>query len=74
MMIIRYFLLLSCIALVSLLASVNADDEYHEELVLKPLATGHLYAHFQFTTNWNVDISDKDACKYYYRTLFSSID
>ena len=64
-----YYLSLLYVIFISLvpstLASVKANDHYHEELVLQPLATGHLYAHFQFTTYWNVDISDKDACMYY---------
>lgn len=27
-------------------------DEFHEELLLKQLPSGHVYAHFQFTTLW----------------------
>ena len=38
-------------------------DVFHEELLLKPLPTGHVYAHFQFTTVWNVDIRDSKACE-----------
>ncbi|XP_046675490.1 LOW QUALITY PROTEIN: GPI transamidase component PIG-T-like [Homalodisca vitripennis] len=28
-------------------------DEFHEELMIKPLASGHVYSYFQFTTLWN---------------------
>ena len=31
-------------------------DEFHEELLVKPLPDGHLYHHFQFTTTWNTSI------------------
>ncbi|EDV26025.1 uncharacterized protein TRIADDRAFT_23458 [Trichoplax adhaerens] len=48
-----------------LVDSITSNDHYHEELVLKPLATGHLYAHFQFTTYWHVDIANKDAFKHF---------
>ena len=40
-----------------------AKDIFHEELFLRPLKTGHVYAHFQFTTVWDVDIRDSKACK-----------
>ena len=43
--------------------SLAAKDVFHEELLLRPLKTGHVYAHFQFTTVWDVDIRDKKACK-----------
>ena len=39
-------------------------DAFHEELLLKPLHTGHVYAHFQFTTVWDVDIRDPEHCEY----------
>lgn len=32
--------------------SINNPDEFHEELLVKPLASGHVYSYFQFTTLW----------------------
>ncbi|CAH3030337.1 unnamed protein product [Porites evermanni] len=54
--------------LVSLLfisISLAAKDVFHEELLLRPLKTGHVYAHFQFTTIWDVDIRDSKAFSHY---------
>ncbi|XP_015516301.2 GPI transamidase component PIG-T [Neodiprion lecontei] len=34
----------------------DVDDAFNEELMLKPLPSGHVYAHFQFTTLWRTDI------------------
>jgi len=39
------------------------EDEFHEELFIKPLPTGHIYTHFQFTTTWEVELRRKDECK-----------
>ena len=61
--------------LVSLLfisISLAAKDVFHEELLLRPLKTGHVYAHFQFTTIWDVDIRDSKACKYADAALVTS--
>ncbi|GJQ86521.1 hypothetical protein Trydic_g10421 [Trypoxylus dichotomus] len=35
-------------------------DKFTEELVLKPLVDGQIYAHFQFTTIWDVEPKDRD--------------
>lgn len=43
--------------------SLAVKDVFHEELLLRPLKTGHVYAHFQFTTVWDVDIRDTKSCK-----------
>ena len=43
--------------------SLAAKDAFHEEMFIRPLKTGHVYAHFQFTTIWDVDIRDSKACK-----------
>ena len=43
--------------------AASNGDEFNEELLLKPLPTGHLYGHFQFTTIWNVTLTDKLACE-----------
>lgn len=51
------------LCLFSLSFSYAAKDVFHEELLLRPLKTGQVYAHFQFTTVWDVDIRDAKACK-----------
>lgn len=28
------------------------DNEFKEELLVKPLPSGHVYSHFEFTTTW----------------------
>lgn len=35
--------------------SVPSKDYFDEELLLKPLPSGHIYAYFQFTTVWDVE-------------------
>ncbi|XP_011301935.1 GPI transamidase component PIG-T [Fopius arisanus] len=35
------------------------NDSFDEELLLKPLASGHVYAYFQFTTLWRVQRDSK---------------
>ncbi|XP_065363900.1 GPI transamidase component PIG-T [Calliphora vicina] len=32
--------------------SINNNEEYHEELVVQPLASGFINTYFQFTTRW----------------------
>lgn len=35
---------------------INASSEsFNEELLIKPLPTGHVYSFFQFITKWDVD-------------------
>lgn len=51
------------LCLLSLSFAFAAKDVFHEELLLRPLRTGQVYAHFQFTTVWDVDIRDTKACK-----------
>ena len=36
--------------------SSSSSDEFHEELLLRPLPSGHLHAHFQFVTTWHVPV------------------
>lgn len=31
---------------------VSYNDSFNEELLIKPLASGHIYSYFQFTTTW----------------------
>lgn len=33
------------------------SDTFHEELILKPLPSGYIYAFFQFTTIWEASNS-----------------
>lgn len=35
--------------------SVQFQDEFHEELFLKPLPTGHINSFFQFSTEWTLN-------------------
>ena len=52
------------LAVFSLLYSLEGkEDEFREELLIKPLPSGHIYAHFQFITRWDVEISDPKSCK-----------
>ena len=34
------------------------EDTFREELFFKPLQSGHIYSHFQFTTIWNVSLTN----------------
>lgn len=47
-------------------------DSFSEELFIKPLATGHLYSYFQFTTKWDIN-PEENKCKYSYLTLYSTL-
>lgn len=35
--------------------SAQFQDEFHEELFLKPLPTGHINSFFQFSTEWTLN-------------------
>ena len=59
------FLIYICINFVS----ADSTDKFIEELVLKPLYDDQLYAHFQFTTIWDVS-SDSDDRKLSNNTVF----
>ena len=39
------------------------NDDFKEELLIKPLSSGHTYFHFQFTTLWNSSIDNPEECK-----------
>ena len=43
---------------------ILSEDQFHEELLLKPLQTGHVYGQFKFTTLWNVSLNDDHSCEY----------
>lgn len=34
--------------------TIECSDIFNEELVIKPLATGHINTYFQFTTSWQI--------------------
>lgn len=38
--------------------SAQFQDEFHEELFLKPLPTGHINSFFQFSTEWTLNRRD----------------
>merc|ERR1719204_1769 len=52
----------------------SSTDEFHEELLLRPLPSGHLHAHFQFVTTWHVPVhNDKgefDSSHFQHYRLF----
>jgi Gpi16 subunit, GPI transamidase component. len=41
---------------------IPSKDYFDEELLLKPLPSGHIYAYFQFTTVWDVEF-EANSCK-----------
>ena len=41
---------------------IPSKDYFDEELLLKPLPSGHIYAYFQFTTVWDVEF-EATSCK-----------
>uniref|UniRef100_A0A1L8E420 Putative gpi transamidase complex n=1 Tax=Nyssomyia neivai TaxID=330878 RepID=A0A1L8E420_9DIPT len=46
------FFFLLCFFLATNVISCEYQDEFHEELFIKPLASGHVNTFFQFTTKW----------------------
>lgn len=42
------------------------SDRFNEELFIRTLQTGHVYAHFQFTTLWNISLGDDDAFSHFH--------
>ncbi len=44
-------------------ARAIGEDSFQEELFIKPLSSGHVYAHFQFTTTWNVSLKDESKLR-----------
>ncbi|XP_013389668.1 GPI transamidase component PIG-T [Lingula anatina] len=49
----------------SLISGVHVADVFNEELLIKPLDSGHVYAHFQFTTKWDIDIQTQQNFTHY---------
>ncbi|KAK6174398.1 hypothetical protein SNE40_017684 [Patella caerulea] len=40
-------------------------DDFKEELFIKPLPSGHVYFHFQFTTTWEADFENPKSFEHY---------
>jgi len=57
-----FFSLLFFLESVSSVTSTQQKDYFDEELLLKPLPSGHVYAYFQFTTLWDVEF-EASSCK-----------
>lgn len=53
---------LLCLQCVSSVICTPQKDYFDEELLLKPLPSGHVYAYFQFTTLWDVEF-EATSCK-----------
>ena len=47
----------------------SSNDAFHEELYLKHLPSGHVYAHFQFTTTWKTSLEDENACMFTFKFI-----
>ncbi|XP_023225177.1 GPI transamidase component PIG-T-like [Centruroides sculpturatus] len=45
--------------------SAIESDIFSEELIIKPLPSGHVYAYFQFPIRWNVDLDQNDALRHF---------
>ncbi|XP_064640505.1 GPI transamidase component PIG-T-like [Lineus longissimus] len=43
----------------------SSDEQFHEELLIKPLPNGHIYTHFQFTTTWDIDIENESSFSHF---------
>lgn len=54
---IRHIFIIICIYLLqnsSAFSNNYYNDSFDEELFIKPLTSGHVYAYFQFTTLWHI--------------------
>ncbi|XP_041375880.1 GPI transamidase component PIG-T-like [Gigantopelta aegis] len=58
-----FFVLIVCCC-IDICSSVTNDD-FKEELLIKPLPSGHTYFHFQFTTLWNSSIENPQEFNHY---------
>lgn len=65
-----YISLFSVISVLSIGACIG-KDYFDEELLLKPLPSGHVYAYFQFTTLWDVEfeVNSFQHCHLFPRAL-----
>ena len=57
-------ILVSIALMIVLTTSKGNDDIFSEELLVKPLDSGHILMHFQFTTKSDVDLLDKSSCRF----------
>lgn len=64
---IMQFLLLFCVFSFLKLVSPLEKDYFTEELLIKPLFSEQLYAHFHFSTSWDIDPNTE---KYHHSHLF----
>jgi hypothetical protein len=64
MEVLRMFVtVLMCLYCISAVICTPQKDYFDEELLLKPLPSGHVYAYFQFTTLWDIEL-EATTCKY----------
>ncbi|XP_033754415.1 LOW QUALITY PROTEIN: GPI transamidase component PIG-T-like [Pecten maximus] len=56
---------LFCLPLLVCIVQAIQNDDFNEELFIKPFGSGHVMFHFQFTTKWNVSIADEKAYTHY---------
>lgn len=59
-----YQTLVIAVLLCTFVQFAHSEEKFYEELLVRHLPDGKLMTHFQFTTHWDVDRSDVDACKY----------
>lgn len=63
-------LLFLLILITQILNSSQNNDNFNEELFIKPLQSGHVNTYFQFTTKW--DLEKSDSRMFGYVLLFKS--
>lgn len=51
----------------------QADDTFDEELLLKPLPSGHINSFFQFSTSWELGQNDSRKPPHIHYSLFATI-
>eukprot|EP00105_Crassostrea_gigas_P027835 XP_011449302.1 PREDICTED: GPI transamidase component PIG-T [Crassostrea gigas] len=59
------FLLFLALVNFSLTIGIH-NDNFSEELYVKPFSSGHVMFHFQFTTVWNVSIDKPESFQHYH--------
>ncbi|XP_002736149.2 GPI-anchor transamidase component PIGT-like [Saccoglossus kowalevskii] len=61
---VRVCLVIICLVLMAP-EGLSNPDKFDEELFIRPLPSGHVYSHFQFTTTWDVDVHDPSTFAHY---------
>ena len=56
-----------------LATSKGNEDTFSEELLIKPVNSGHVLMHFQFTTKSDVELLDKTSCKFCFNVCILSL-